>query len=307
MTILKETFKFQFSSSIVSDSRRNIDILLPRKQKVPLVFASPHSGSNYPSNFLRVSALDQITLRKSEDMYVDQIFSVVLASGAPLIRALLPRSFIDLNREPYELDPDMFIDELPSYVNRHSPRVVSGFGTIARIVSTGNNIYTCKLLFSEVQQRIKTFYYPYHTELMNLIKSTKERFGYCVLIDCHSMPSTIKAIKTAGEIEDRVEQETLADVVLGDRFGMSCNNAFTRAVEHTLRTYGYTVARNRPYSGGYTVFKYGQPARRFHALQIEINRRLYVNEETYQPSLGGIITLREAIYDVTQALTSVIL
>lgn len=301
MTIVHNDSKSESVIFVTDPLHRAVDILSPIEQKVPFVFASPHSGSIYPPAFVRTSALDSLTLRKSEDIYVDQIFSIATDFGAPLVRALFPRAFLDPNREPYELDQSMFVDKLPSYVNINSPMVASGLGTIAKIVSTGANIYTYKLLFSEAKQRIDTFYFPYHSTLTELVRTTQERFGYCLLIDCHSMPS----------IPDRDGMKAgsyllqQADVVLGDCFGLSCARPFMLAAERALQTCGYLVARNRPYSGGYTTRRYGQPVRHLHALQIELNRRLYVDESTYQP-LPGLVMLKQAITTMIAALIMVV-
>lgn len=277
--------------------REAVDVLAPLEQKIPFVFASPHSGSDYPPAFVRTSALDSASLRKSEDVCVDQIFASVVDFGAPLIRALFPRAFLDPNREPYELDPTMFEDDLPSYVNTRSPRVVAGLGTIAKVVADGANIYTGKLRFAEVKQRIHACYYPYHRALRELVEATKQRFGYCVTVDCHSMPS----VGGPMDVDPGLQR---VDFVLGDRFGMSCARAFISAAELTLKAHGYHVVRNRPYAGGYTTRRYGQPIRHLHALQIEINRKLYIDERTYT-LLQDFQSLKKTITALVTALVSV--
>ena len=274
-------------------SRKVVDILAPAEQKVPFVFSSPHSGSDYSPDFLRTSLLDLVSLRQSEDCYVDQIFTSVVNFGAPLVRALFPRVFLDPNREPYELDPTMFEDDLPSYVKTRSPRIEVGLGTIAKVVSTGAPIYAGKLRFAEAQKRIHTFYCPYHKVLQNLIEKTKKRFGYCVIVDCHSMPSN--------SINNKIYIPMRADFVLGDRFGTSCASTFITTAELLLREHGYDVIRNKPYAGGYTTHHYGQPTRQVHAFQIEINRRLYVDERTYVP-LPGLQVLKKVIAALVAAL-----
>ncbi|VBB69792.1 N-formylglutamate deformylase [invertebrate metagenome] len=271
-----------------------VDVLAPAEQKVPFVFASPHSGSDYPPDFIRASVLDPVCLRQSEDFYVDQIFTSVVNFGAPLIRALFPRVFLDPNREPYELDPTMFADDLPAYVNTRSPRLAAGLGTIAKVVSTGAHIYASKLRFAEAEQRIHTFYQPYHQTLQHLVEVTRQRFGYCVVVDCHSMPSS-------GGIMDADPQLQKVDFVLGDRFGTSCARVFITAAELALKAHGYHVIRNKPYAGGYTTCRYGHPNRHIHAFQIEINRRLYVDEKTYAP-LPGLEALQETVIALVAAL-----
>ncbi len=273
---------------------RVVDILAPVEQKIPFVFASPHSGSDYSPDFLRTSVLDLVSLRRSEDFYVDQIFTSVVDFGAPLIRALFPRVFLDPNREPYELDPTMFEDDLPSYVNTRSPRLAAGLGTIAKVVSAGMPIYAGKLRFAEAKQRICTFYHPYHRLLRYLVETTRQRFGYCVVIDCHSMPSS------DGISSDKWTSIN-ADFVLGDRFGTSCARTFITTAELSLKEHGYNVKCNEPYAGGYTTRHYGQPEQLLHAFQIEINRKLYVDEKTYMP-LPGLQTLQKAVTALVAAL-----
>jgi len=248
------------------------DVLRPAEQTVPLVFASPHSGQTYPPAFIAASRLDPLALRRSEDSFVDEIFAAAPALGAPLLRARFPRVYVDANREPFELDPGMFADALPDYVNTTSPRVSGGLGTIARVVTNGAEIYRRKLPFAEALRRIDTLYRPYHAALDGLVAATRERFGCCVLIDCHSMPSV-------GGPMDRDPGAARVDFVLGDRHGRSCAGALTALAATVLgRELGYSVAKNAPYAGGFTTRHYGRPAERVHALQIEVKRALYMDE-----------------------------
>ncbi|HEY0834437.1 MAG TPA: N-formylglutamate amidohydrolase [Azospirillum sp.] len=249
------------------------DIQAPAEQTLALVVASPHSGRHYPPAFLAAARLDGRTLRKSEDAFVDEIFAAAPAHGAPLLRALFPRSFLDANREAFELDPDMFADALPAYVNTRSPRVAAGLGTIARVVANGEEIYRGKLRFAEAAQRVTRFYHPYHGALRRLIDATSGRFGRCVLLDCHSMPS-------GGGGGERERADRRVDMVLGDCFGSACAPAVTDAAERLLRAKGYAVSRNTPYAGGFTTRHYGRPRLGVHALQLEINRDLYMDEAT---------------------------
>ena len=259
-------------------------ILAPEEQTMPLVFASPHSGNDYPPAFLAASRLDPQALRRSEDCFVDHIFAAAPEHGAPLLHALFPRAYLDPNREPFELDPEMFEDSLPSYVNSRSARVAAGLGTIARVVASGQNIYKDKLRFAEAAERIDNFYRPYHRALQRLVDQTRERLGRCLLIDCHSMPSV-------GGPMDRDAGMKRVDFVLGDCFGASCASAVTGGVEDVLKDMGYGVARNTPYSGGYTTVHYGRPSAKVHALQIEVNRALYMDETTMQPTrrMGALV------------------
>ena len=253
------------------------EVLAPGQQTMAAVFASPHSGNTYPPDFIAASRLDPWTLRKSEDSFIDQLYGTAPDHGAPLLRALFPRAYIDPNREPFELDPEMFADILPDYVNSQTPRVAGGLGTIARVVANGEEIYNRKLSFAEATQRINRLYHPYHRQLEQLIAQTQERFGYCLLVDCHSMPSI-------GGPMDQDAGLKRVDIVLGDCYGTSCAPEITALTETVLRDLGYRVTRNMPYSGGFTTMHYGQPSRGVHALQIEINRAIYMDESRFQQS-----------------------
>lgn len=243
-------------------------------QSLPVVLTSPHSGDLYPAEFLAASRLDAVAIRKSEDSFVDEIFGPAAALGAPLLKALFPRAYCDVNREPYELDPAMFVDALPAHANTRSVRVAGGLGTIARVVSSGEDIYRAKLTWAEAERRIRRYYRPYHTALADLVQSTRDRFGVCILIDCHSMPS----LALPG---DRARPGERPDIVLGDRFGTSCARAITDTAEDALARLGYRVGRNAPYAGGFTTSHYGRPSVGLHAMQIEINRSLYMDERTF--------------------------
>ncbi len=268
-----------------------LEILTPQTQRLPLVFASPHSGTHYPPDFVDSAALDRLMLRRSEDCFVHDIFATAPQLGAPLIRALFPRAYVDVNREPFELDPAMFHDDLPSYANTRSPRVAAGLGTIARVVANGAEIYRHKLSFEEALGRIRRCYWPYHNALRRLIDETRQRFGYCILVDCHSMPSV-------GGPMDRDPGLSRVDFVLGDAHGSACAAVVTDTAAEILGGLGYNVARNTPYSGGFVTRHYGRPAQAIHALQIEVNRGLYMDEMriTRSPDLpelsqrmGGLI------------------
>ena len=251
----------------------------PAEQSLPLVLASPHSGRDYPADFVAQSALDARALRRSEDSFVDELFAHAPAKGAPLLSALFPRAFLDVNRDAYELDPAMFDGPLPDWVMTDTPRVAAGLGTIARQVAIGADIYRGKLSFAEAEHRIQTLYRPYHHALQDLVEGTVARFGECLLIDCHSMPS----IGGPGESDSGAER---VDFVLGDCHGRSCDPAITELVERRLMDLGYCVIRNIPYAGGYTTRHYADPARRLHVLQIEINRRLYMEETEHRKHAG---------------------
>lgn len=245
-------------------------IARPRQRLLPVVMASPHSGRDYPESFVAGSRLDAKTLRRSEDCFVDEIFGPAVEMGAPLLRALFPRAYLDPNREPFEFDPGMFDGALPSYVNSRSPRVAAGLGTIPRVVSNGEEIYRRRLRFAEAVERVDRCYYPYHAALRGLIDQTRATFGYCILIDCHSMPSI--------DLPPEAAASGALDMVLGDCFGSACAADVTRTAEGVLSGLGYVVGRNAPYAGGYTTRHYGRPADGVHALQIELNRSLYMDE-----------------------------
>lgn len=255
--------------------RTPVEVLAPPVLRAPLVLSSPHSGLLYPARFLAMSRLDPAALRRSEDTHVDALMApAARRTGAPLLRALFPRAFLDVNREPYELDPRMFEGRLPPHVNTRSMRVAGGLGTIARIVGESQEIYAAKLPVAVAMTRIEALYRPYHRALRTLLSQAAERFGVAVLVDCHSMPS----FSSAGGAAEQVK----ADIVLGDRHGTSCDPALIAALERRLRHAGYAVQRNKPYAGGYITEHYGRPASRIHALQIEINRALYMDEVTFE-------------------------
>ena len=242
---------------------RGFDLMLPERQRVPFVFASPHSGRFYPRSFIQASRLNPTGLRRSEDAFVDELFSSSAELGAPMIAARFPRAFLDVNRAPGELDAAMFDGALPMAVETPGVRVNSGLGVIPRVVRDGAEIYRGKLAPDEAQQRIARLYRPYHARLSAMIEETRARFGIAILIDCHSMPSAA----------------AIPDVVLGDRYGMSASHALMRRAEMAFERQGFGTARNTPYAGGYSTHLYGRPMLGVHALQIEINRALYLDEE----------------------------
>jgi N-formylglutamate amidohydrolase len=271
------------------------EISLPPAQTVPFVFNSPHSGSFYPDDFLAAACLDKSEIRRSEDLLVDRLFAPVVRLGAPLMSAVYPRAYLDVNREPYELDPKMFAGRLPAYANVRSLRVAGGLGTIPRVVSDAANIYREPLPVEEGLQRIERIYRPYHDTLRRLLAQTHVAFGMAILIDCHSMPSNIRGGPT------RVRP----DFVLGDRFGASCMPELTNCVAETLEELGYTVCRNKPYAGGFITEHYGRPARGLHALQIEVNRALYMDEHLLEPH-RGFEQLSSDLFRLAESLLSLV-
>lgn len=193
-----------------------------------------------------------------------------------MLHARFPRAFLDADREPYELDPSMFAEPLPPHVNTRSLRVAGGLGTIARVVSDTTEIYRAPLSYAEAEERIRRLYMPFHDTLQSLLERTLHQFGYAILIDCHSMPSV-------GGPTDDDNGADRPDIVLGDRYGTSCAGAITAEAERILRRLGYSVVRNNPYAGGFNTEHYGRPRSGLHALQIEVNRALYMDEARLEP------------------------
>ncbi|MEM7694787.1 MAG: N-formylglutamate amidohydrolase [Pseudomonadota bacterium] len=252
-------------------------LMTPAVRTVPFVYSVPHSGVFYPKRFIAETRLDRRTIRRSEDSYVDALFDVV-RHGAVMLRANAPRVYVDLNRAPNELDPDMFSGPLNRRLAKDSPRVAGGLGVIARIVGEGQTIYGKRLAPEEADARIDRFWRPYHRTLSELLAQTAETFGTAVLVDCHSMPSG--AVKMVSE-----NPAGRPDLILGDRFGTSCAPDLTDAFAAALADQGLKVCRNRPYAGGYITEHYGRPPS-VHALQIEINRALYMDEATHARTKG---------------------
>ena len=276
--------------------RKVIDIARPASLLGPLIYASPHSGRSYPSEFLKMSRLDRHALRQSEDGYVDLLFDAAPRSGAPLLRALFPRAYVDVNRARDEIDPRMFADAVPKSIDSRSNRVRAGLGVIPRIVADGHDIYDKKLKYQEAQHRLAGCYDPYHSALENLIKSAMETYGCAVVIDCHSMPSV------GGAPFRRGDQPT--DIVLGDRYGSSCANALTGLIEQVFAKQGYCVSRNTPYAGGHVAAAYGRPEAGVHVIQIEINRALYLDELRLTRH-RGFNDLRESMTDLIGELSMI--
>ena len=252
------------------------EIVEPLRQTLPLVFCSPHSGRAYPLRFLEQTRLGPDAVRRSEDLFVDQLFDFVPALGAPFLLARFPRAYLDVNREPYELDPGMFAGKLPDFANSGSARVAGGLGTIPRIVAEREDIYSGKLPLAEIETRIETIYFPFHEALEALLERTRRRFGFAILVDCHSMPSSVRLMPGGRR----------ADMVVGDRFGTSATHAYVAMVTQRLSALGYEVTRNKPYAGGFITERYGRPRRSIHAIQIEINRALYADEAAFLPHEG---------------------
>lgn len=249
-------------------------VLHPEKRTSCVVFASPHSGRDYPALFLRDTVLNEMEIRSSEDAFVDQLFDVAPNFGAPLLKAGAPRAFVDLNRSAEELDPAVI-----EGVRRqgHNPRISSGLGVIPRVVANGRAIYRGKISLQEADRRIEMYWKPYHTMLQKLLDGAQQYHGQAILIDCHSMPHE------AMDGMDRVGM-TRPNVVLGDRFGASAGSAIMEQVEAAFASAGFNVARNAPFAGAYVTQAYGRPSRNQHAIQVEIDRSLYMDERLIRPN-----------------------
>ncbi|MCY4608194.1 MAG: N-formylglutamate amidohydrolase [bacterium] len=258
-----------------------LEIIHPDRRTLPVLVSSPHSGRHYDPFFLGMTRLDSQAIRRSEDAFVDRLIAGVPALGAPTIAALFPRAWIDVNREPGELDCTMFEGRMSAAPGHNSPRVRAGLGIIPRVVAGGAEIYRSRLPVAEAERRIASCYAPYHAALEHLIDETRHLFGAVGLIDCHSMPSAPPAC--AGEP---------VDFVLGDRFGTSCAPAVSQAATEALQAQGAMVRRNNPYPGGHITRRYGRPELGVHAIQIEVDRRLYLDQTAVEPNTGMAATAR---------------
>jgi N-formylglutamate amidohydrolase len=271
-----------------------IDILEPGAGLAPMVVSSPHSGALYPASLLAAVALERDHLRRLEDGCVDHLFAAAPDFGVPLLRARFARAYVDPNREAFELDPELFEDGLPEFVNVASPKARAGLGTIPSRVG-GRAIYRTRLTFAEAERRIRLAYWPYHDALQLLLDRALDRFGVALLLDCHSMPS-LSANGSGGS-------DGLIDVALGDRYGRTCAPEVVDRVEALLRRRGLTVARNRPYAGGHITARYGRPQAGVHALQIEVRRGLYMDERTFRP-LAALDQLRPVVREMLADLAA---
>jgi N-formylglutamate amidohydrolase len=268
-------------------------LLAPERPFAPVIFTSAHSGRVYSTDLMVGVRLCALSLRRSEDCFVDELFSAAPAHGSPLLAANFPRAFCDANREAWELDPAMFSERLPDWVNTTSSRVSAGLGTIAKVVASGESIYSEKLPFAEAERRIFTYWRPFHDKLARLIEDIRARFGYCLVIDCHSMPSNGQGKRASGRP---------IDFVLGDLHGSACASRVTRAAEAVLTGKRYLVRRNDPYAGGFITRHYGRPADDVHVLQIEIARALYMNEARIE-RLPEFPLVQKQMSDLVAALT----
>jgi N-formylglutamate amidohydrolase len=266
------------------------ETIRPRRLTAPIVFNSAHSGRDYPERFLKMTRLDHLSIRQSEDAFVDELFARAPHLGTPLLRAHFPRAYLDVNREPWELDPQMFVEPLSDRFNTTSPRVAAGLGTLARVVAENKPIYRELLSLDDARMRIEGIYIPYHATLQRLLSDAVNAYGVAVLIDCHSMPRIARS-------GDRLAP----DIVLGDRYGTTCATGLIDLCEMVFAGAGLRVARNRPYAGGFIARTYGRPQHGIHAVQIEISRHLYMNEVTLEKG-EGFNAIRQLVEHLTLAL-----
>ncbi len=287
------------NDSEAGTDRDPVVIRRPERQSLPVVVSSPHSGRRYSAEFLAASRLDAQAIRRSEDAFVDELVARTPELGCPLVVARFPRAYLDVNREPFELDPTMFDGALQGPVNSRSPRVRSGLGTVPRVVAGGAEIYRTRLPAAEARARLEGCYLPYHAALAELMEETRSRFGAACLIDCHSMPS----VGHEGAARARV------DIVLGDRFGASCGRALTEAASASLRASGLSVRRNDPYPGGFITEHYGRPEMGLHALQVEMNRGLYMDEKALArgPGMAALAaSIETLVADMGRAMLALV-
>jgi len=267
---------------------------MPAKRTSCVVFSSPHSGRNYPDALLNRTVLGQNVIRSSEDAFVDQLFRAAADYGAPIISATVPRAYLDLNRSAEELDPALIQG---ARRHGHNPRVASGLGVIPRVVANGRAIYRGKLTMDEARLRIDTCWRPYHARIKSLLAESHDTFGQAILIDCHSMPH--EAVAMASNANSR-----RPEVVLGDRFGASASANIVDQIESAFTSAGLNVARNAPFAGAYVTQTYGRPGRQQHAIQIEIDRSLYMDETKIEPN-GHFLAFQDILRDVIQDIARI--
>lgn len=267
---------------------------LPKTRETPVVFASPHSGREYSRRFLRKSVLNKMTIRSSEDAFVDMLFDSAPQHGAVFIAAKYPRAFIDLNRSADELDPALIEDVKRKGSN---PRIAAGLGVVPRVVSGGRAIYRGKIPREEANRRISECWRPYHDTLFDILAENRKLFGQAILVDCHSMPH---------EASDGLARTGLRrpDIVLGDRFGASASEAIVSQIEEILRGHGLHVLRNTPFAGAFTAKQYGRAGINQHVVQIEIDRALYMNEQLIRPN-GNFSAFQSIMRQVTEEISQI--
>ncbi len=280
-------------NNVFTDIRQHT-IVEPASLTSGVVFALPHSGRDYGVSFLHQSILDKISIRSSEDAFLDQLIDGIEKYGAPKIIANAPRAFIDLNRSTDELDPAL-ISGIKN--NIRNPRISSGLGVIPRVVSHGKEIYRGKLSLEQAQSRIEYYWKPYHEDVTNLLKRARSIYGQSLLIDMHSMPH--EAVSTQSSFIRAPE------IVVGDRFGMSSDPEFTNLIVSILKQHGFRVAKNTPFAGAFITKHHGKIKERTHAIQLEIDRSLYMDEERISPN-SGFDKLKSQLFPALIQISSLI-
>ena len=245
------------------------DIARPALWRAGVVFASPHSGSVYPKSFRDQSVLSAAQLRRNEDMFVDKLVAGCVEAGAPLLNARFPRCFVDVNRAPTELPRDWAVAPV-----KETARAAAGLGVVPTHLGERTPIYRRPPSRADAHARLRALYDPYHAALAGLIHEAQARFGACLLVDCHSMPGFAPM------------GSRRPDIVLGDRFGRACAPETLSLFRALFQGEGYSVAVNYPYAGGFITEHYGRPDMGVEAVQIEINRDLYLNPVTLAPKRG---------------------
>ena len=243
----------------------------PRAGCSPIIFNSPHSGRYYSKSFLSQSVLSLDKIRLSEDFYVDSLLKPVVEFGSVLLEACFPRSFVDVNRSSTELDRKLITNAKESLTNA---RTLAGLGVIPRIVGSGLEIYKTKISSSEVDSRLNNYYFPYHNKLKQVVDNSVNAFGFAILLDFHSMPNSCIN-------QSRNNKSLVPQVVLGNCFGTSCDEKLSEKVFDIFSTSGFRVEMNNPFSGGFITKNYGVPKENAHAIQVEIDRSLYMDEANY--------------------------
>ncbi len=267
---------------------------MPARRTSPAVFSSPHSGSDYDPATIGRSRLSPRHLRSSEDAFVDELFSAAPQHGAPLLAARVPRASVDLNRSPDDLDPALIAGASRRFLN---PRIAAGLGVIPRVVAEGRPIIDGKMTLAEAQRRITAYHRPYHAQLRALLEQSRGAFGQGLLFDCHSMPHD--ALAASARIRGQ-----RPNIVLGDRFGVACERWVVDAATDIFTAEGFIVARNAPFAGGFITQSYGRPATGIHALQIEVDRALYMDESRIE-KLPDFADVRRAIGAAVAGLTGI--
>lgn len=263
----------------------------PADWKAGVVFASPHSGAIYPPELLARSKLSAHQLRRNEDIYIDHLFHSAVAAGSPFLRAAFPRVIVDVNRAANELPPEWQVLNGDSDADQTTPRAAAGLGVVPTYLSETQSIYSRMPDIDDVSNRLKRLYHPYHTTLQELLGTSLSRFGRALLVDCHSMPGFAPM------------GSRRPDIILGDRFGTSCHSDTLALFRDLFTQAGYSVGINYPYAGGYTTTHYGKPHEGVEAIQIEVNRDLYVNPVTLSPK-SGYVQLIEDLRVITQEIVA---